>query len=190
MSLRRTAAPAAEPVTLDEAKTQLVVTVSDHDAMITTLVAAAREQAEHRAQRSLIDQEWTLTLDGFPDAIRLRMGRVTAITSVSYVDADGATQTLAGADYYLDNRNEYEQWLVPAYGASWPSTRDQANAVTVVYRAGEASAGSVPASVKQWILLLVSQWYDNRAAGAERAITEQPRPFWDGLLDPIRVPGV
>ena len=187
MSLRRTTAPASEPVTLAEAKAHLSVTHTDHDAMIATLITAAREQAEHRAQRSLIDQEWTLSLDTFPPEIRLRMGRVTAITAVEYVDADGVTQTLAGAGYYLDNRGEFAQWLVPAYGASWPATRDQANAVTVVYRAGENSGATVPASVKQWILLLVEQWYDNRAAGAERAITEHPRAFWDGLLDPIRV---
>ena len=187
MSLRRTAGPAVEPVTLDEAKTHLGVTHSDHDALITTLVTAAREQAEHRAQRSLIDQQWTLTLDAFPPEIRLRMGRVTSVTSITYVDADGNTQSLPGAGAYLDDRGDLAQWLVPAYGEDWPATRDEINAVTVVYRAGEASAAAVPASVKQWILLLVKQWYDAPGAGAEREIREQPRPFWDGLLDPIRV---
>ena len=185
--VRRTGAPASEPVTLAEAKLHLAVTHTDHDALISSLITAAREQAEHRAQRSLIDQQWTLSLDAFPPEIELLMGRVTSVTSIQYVDPDGVTQSLPGAGAYLDNRSDYAQWLVPAYGTDWPVTRDEVNAVTVVYRAGEASAANVPAGVKQWILLLVEQWYDNRAAGAEREIREQPRPFWDGLLDPIRV---
>lgn len=190
MSLLRTAEPAEEPITLAEAKLHLAVDASDTDALITLLIKAARRQAEHQMQRSLIDQEWTLTLDGFPDEVRLHMGRVSAITSVAYVDADGVTQTLAGANYYLDNKGAYTQWLVPAYGTAWPSTRDQANAVTVVYRAGEAGAASVPEDIKQWILLMVGQWFATREAGVEKAIAEVPRGFWAGLLDPYRVIGV
>lgn len=187
MPLRRTAAPATEPVTLAEAKLHLRVDHSADDALIGVLIAAAREQAEHRTGRSLIDQQWTLTLDAFPDAIRLRMGRVTAISEVRYVDPAGATQVLAPASYTLDNAADYANWLFPAAGYTWPATIDQPNAVTVVYRAGEASAANVPVSVKQWILLLVGQWYAHREAGAEKAITEQPRAFTDGLLDALRV---
>lgn len=185
MSLLRTGSPAQEPVTLAEAKLHCGVTVADHDALISTLVSAAREQAEHRAGRSFVDQQWTLTLDEFAPEIRLPMGRVHTITSVQYVDGDGATQTLDPAEYSLDNRGEYEQWLLPAYGSEWPSPRVQANAVTIVYRAGDSSPGSVPASVKQWVLLLVKQLYDQPQAATDRPQTLQP--FWDGLLDPYRV---
>lgn len=190
MSLRRTAEPAVEPVSLAEAKLHLAVDASDTDALITLLIKAARRQSEHRAQRSWIDQEWTLSLDSFPDDIRLHMGRVTAITSVSYVDGDGVTQALDGLDYYLDNCGEYAQYIVPAYGTSWPATRDQANAVTVVYRAGGADAAAVPEDVKQWILLLVGQWFRTREAGVEKMTAEVPRGFWDALLDPYSVVSV
>ena len=186
-ALRRTANPAAEPVSLAEAKLHLRVDHSADDALIAVLITAAREQAEHRTQRSLIDQQWTLTLDAFPDAIRLRMGRVTAISEVRYVDPAGAAQVMNPAGYQLDNAGEIANWLFPAAGYAWPDTLDQPNAVTVVYRAGAASATDVTAAVKQWILLLVGQWYAGREAGVEKAISEQPRPFWDGLLDPLRV---
>ena len=190
MSLLRTAEPAEEPVTLAEAKLHMGVTISEHDALIESLIKAARMQAEARCQRTLIDTEWTLTLDAFPDDIRLPMPRVTAITSVSYVDTAGVTQALAGADYYLEHAGELANWIVPAYGTSWPATRDQANAVVVVYRAGVADAASVPDDIKVWIKMIVGQWYEFREAGVERAVSVLPSPFWDGLLDPYRVLGI
>lgn len=190
MALRRTQEPAVEPVTLAEAKLHLADPPSEFDSMITLLIKAARRQAEAQMRRSLIDQQWTLTLDAFPDAIALPMPRVTAITSVQYVDVNGATQTASGAGYQLDNAGEFANWLVPAYGYSWPETLDRPNAVTVVYRAGGADASAVTEDVKQWILLLVGQWFASREAGVERAISEVPRGFWDGLLDPYRVIGV
>jgi uncharacterized phiE125 gp8 family phage protein len=188
MSLLRTEVPAQEPVSVEEAKLHCGVTVADHDALIATLIAAVREQAEHRTGRSIVDQQWTLTLDEFAPEIRLPMGRVHTVSSVSYVDGDGNTQTLDPLTYSLDNRGEYEQWLLPAVGSEWPSPREQANAVTVVYRAGEASPGSVPAAVKQWILLLVKQMYDQPQAATDKPQTVQP--FIKGLLDRTWVPGV
>jgi uncharacterized phiE125 gp8 family phage protein len=188
MSLLRTEPPVQEPVTVDEAKLHCGVTVAEHDALIGLLISAAREQAEHRTGRSLVDQEWTLTLDEFAPEIRLPMGRAHAVNSVSYIDADGNTQTLDPAAYSLDSRGEYEQWLLPAYGTEWPTPRVQANAVTVVYRAGDASPVNIPAAVKQWILLFVKQMYDQPSAATDKAQSVQS--FWDGLLDQQKVWGV
>lgn len=187
MSLLRTAGPTAEPVSVAEAKLHMGVVHSMHDLRIAGLIRAARELAEHQTNRSIVDQEWTLTLDEFPPEIRLQMGRVTAISAVRYVDASGATITLDPLTFYLDNRGEYEQWLVPAYGEDWPVPRDQINAVQVVYRAGWTGGPTVPESVKVWMLLLIQQWYDTPTAGTEKQVFSQPRPFFDGLLDPIRV---
>jgi uncharacterized phiE125 gp8 family phage protein len=190
MPLRRTAAPAVEPVTLAEAKLHLKVDHSADDALISVLITAAREEAEHRTGRSLIDQQWTLTLDAFPDAIRLRMGRVSSVSEVRYVDPAGATQVLAPAGYTLDNAGDYANWLFPAAGYAWPATLDQPNAVTVVYRAGEPNASTVPASAKAWVLLTVGALYANREGGVEKAISELPRAFYHGLLDKLVVPEV
>jgi uncharacterized phiE125 gp8 family phage protein len=82
-------------------------------------------------------------------------------------------------------------WLVPASGYAWPTTLDQPNSVAVTYVAGYgADASSVPQSVKQWVLLSVGVMYAHREAGAEKAIGELPRVFFDGLLDQYRVLGV
>ena len=191
MGILRTVNPAVEPVTLAEAKLHLRVDGTDEDALITALIVAAREQAEHRCGRAFVHSTWRLALDAFPDAIRLPIVRAASIASVQYVDQAGATQTLAGAGYQLDNGNDYANWLVPASGYAWPATLDQPNSVAVTYVAGYgADASAVPQSIKQWVLLSVGVMYAHREAGTEKAISELPRVFFDGLLDPYRVLGV
>jgi uncharacterized phiE125 gp8 family phage protein len=194
MALRRTAEPAVEPVTLTEAKLQCAVDGNDYDALLTLFIKAARRQAEAQCQRSLIDQQWTLTLDAFPDdpagAIALPMPRVTAITSLTYTDAAGTPVVAAAPSYFLQNTGEYANLLLPAYGYTWPAARAQADAVTIIYRAGGADAAAVPEDIKHYCLLLVGQWFKTREAGVEKAIAEVPRGFWDRLLDTYRVVGV
>lgn len=58
--------PAGEPVTLPEAKDQLQITDTVHDAYLTGLIQAAREQAENFTSRALLQQTFTMYLDSFP----------------------------------------------------------------------------------------------------------------------------
>lgn len=58
--------PASEPVTLAEAKDQLYITDTTHDAYITSLIQAAREQVENFTSRALLPQTFTMYLDRFP----------------------------------------------------------------------------------------------------------------------------
>jgi len=123
MGLIRTGNPAAEPVTLAEAKAHLRVDSSDEDALIAAMISAAREAAEHETGRTFVSTPWRLTLDQFPTSIALPMPRVTAVTQIHYVDGDGITQALNPAGYQLIADSEYEAWIEPAYGYSWPQSR-------------------------------------------------------------------
>lgn len=192
MSLRRTTEPGSEPLTLAEAKLHLRIepTVTDDDVLITALIKSARQQAEMRLQRTLISSQWTLVLDDFSSAIRLPMPRVTTIGSVKYIDAAGAQQVIASTDYVLDNASEIANWLLPAYGLTWPSVRPQANAVEVAYTSGWPDAGSVPQEIRQWMLLAVGSWYGQREAIADRQTFELPRSFCESLLDGWCVPRI
>jgi uncharacterized phiE125 gp8 family phage protein len=191
MPLRRTGQPAIEPVSLAEAKLHLRVDGAEDDALIGTLIAAAREEAEHRTHRSFITTTWALTEDSFPEALRLRMGRVLAVSQVRYRDPAGAWQVLSPASYTLDASSDYANWLFPAAGYAWPATWDQPNGVEVIYTAGFGpGAADVPASLKAWLLLTVGVLYAQREAGVEKSITELPRAFYHGLLDKFVVPGV
>jgi hypothetical protein len=68
--LTLTTAPAAEPVSLAEAKLHLRVDtdVTADDDLITSLATAARQWVEEICGRSLITQTWQLALPGFPGA--------------------------------------------------------------------------------------------------------------------------
>lgn len=161
MGYRLVTAPASDPVTLAEAKAQLRVDASDEDALITSLIKAATAYLDGRQGilgRCLMTQTWELTLDAFPadGDIEIPLGPVASVTSVTYVDTAGATQTVSDVNYYLDNTS-VSAWVIPQ--ATWPTTMDAANAVTVRYVAGAAAA---PLPIKQAILLLVAHWYENR----------------------------
>ena len=55
-----------------------------------------------------------------------------SVTSLKYFDADGVQQTLSSGAYALDSADDYgPAYVVPAYASSWPSTRDQVNAVAL-----------------------------------------------------------
>lgn len=183
--LRRISAAATEPVTLAELKLQCRVDTTDDDLLLGMFIAAARAKAENYTGTALITQTWEQTLDAFPPAqIELLRPPVATITSVTYVDELGATQTLSSSLYTLD-ASTYPGWLLPAFNTEWPDTQDSANAVTIRYVSGGASA---PDDVKAWILMTAAFMYTQREAmvlGGK--IAEIPARFIDSLLDPYRV---
>lgn len=179
-------APASEPVTTAEAKAHLRVTHSSEDTLIAALITAARQHVESVTRRALINQTWDLSLDYFPDIIYLQKGRLQSVSSITYVDTDGTTQTLSSSLYTVDTKREPGR-VIPAYGESWPSTRDHINCVTVRFVAGYgANASDVPQALKSAILLLIGQLFENREATAERAPEEVPLAF-NALVWPYRL---
>ena len=189
MALRRTRDAVIEPLTLAEAKLHCKVgdEITEDDALISGLIAAAREDAEHELHRSLLTQTWTKTLDEFPEAIFLPYPPIQNVTSVKYLDTNGALQTLSDTLYAVDIRSEPGS-IVPAYGTTWPDTYAAINAVEVVYVAGWTSVDDVPPQVKRWMKLRVATLYEHREEVAllNRG-TIQYLPYVQTLLDRYRV---
>ncbi len=108
------------------------------------------------------------------------------MSAITYVDNDGATQTLA-ADQYLVDAKSAPGRITPAYGLVWPVTRWQNNAVCVRFVAGYGAASAVPQGIKNWMLMRIATLWAQRAQLAiDTRITmvELPGDFMDGLLDP------
>lgn len=187
MTTRLITAPATEPVTLADAKLQCRVDDATDDTLITSLIIAAREQCEHILQRALITQTWEKVLDAFPEDndIELLNPPILAITSIKYIDAVTANEvTLVSNQYSLDKDSE-PGWVMPAYGVTWPTALDIANAVRVRYTAGYGAAADVPAAIKNWILLAVKELYDGCGDGQEYG--KLPNDFCSGMLDRYRI---
>jgi uncharacterized phiE125 gp8 family phage protein len=193
MSLTLINPPDVEPVTLAEMRAQCRVDADDasENALLAIYITAARMAAEHELQRALIWQTWELRIDAFPIA-EIALGKATAasITGVQYVDAAGALQAMSPELYALD-ASTAPGWLLPADGTSWPATDDVANAVRVQFVAGYgATAESVPANVRAWIMVTAATLYAQREAIdlAGKAVA-LPGRFIDRLLDEHRYYG-
>ncbi|HYB94370.1 MAG TPA: hypothetical protein VEC39_05325 [Vicinamibacterales bacterium] len=136
-------------------------------------IPSARQICETFVRRRLIDQvlDWKLDGDSVPtgtQVLRLPFGNVTAIGSITYVDANGVTQPWSSSEYRTDlptgekcSRGRIE----PAYGYQWPSTRGVIAAMTIRMTAGYgATRASVPEALKVGMKALISHWDRTREA--------------------------
>lgn len=189
MALTLFTAPIAEPVTRQEAKDFARITTTADDTLVDALIVAARRQIEQLTRRVLVTQTWDLTLDAFPDGneqIEVPLPPLQSVTSISYTDTDGVGQTVLVADYVVDAKSEPGR-IVPAFGKTWPSTRDIVNAVAVRFVAGFGLAVAVPESLKTAVKALVAALYEHRETVMDATV--QPVSVVEQLVTPYRVFG-
>lgn len=186
-SFVRTTDAASEPVTLTEAKDQLRETGSAEDTFINTLLKTARQFAEDKIGRALLTQTWKVSLDNgslpTDSIIELPRPPLQSVTSITYVDSDGATQTLSTDNYTVDTLSEPGRIMFE----DMPNIKSTINALTVEYVAGYTDASEVPAGIKQAILILVEHWFDFREAVVAGTITSKIPISADDLLDMNRI---
>ena len=160
-------APAAEPITSTEAKLWLKEDGTDNDALVSSLITAARQFVEKDYDCALVTQTWDLFLDGFPtdpadNKIQLGLSPVASVTSVSYIDTEGATQTWASTNYVFDSSGLIPR-MVLASNATYPATQSgRINSVTVRAVCGYGAASAVPETIKTAMKLTIALWYENR----------------------------
>lgn len=173
--------PAAEPLTVADVRARLGLGADIVDATITSWIKSARQRLdgpEGELGRALITQTWDHSLDVFPPAVmdadywrrdRVKLSGpvwsgfegipllppVQSITSVSYVDTAGSTQTVAPGDYRLIQGDR--PLLAPIRGGSWPSTYLDYGAITVRMVSGYGASGaSVPEPILTAMILRIS----------------------------------
>lgn len=159
-------AATAEPLTLDEAKKQVEIERADHyhDAYLTSLIKAARNRAEIETSRQIMTATWDLTLDKFPDGykhIKVPLPPLQSVTSVTYLDDDGDTQTFSSAAYKVITGREPGRIALRS-GYAWYSTRNEEEVVTVRFVAGYTSAANVPDLLKIAMRMMIGHWFENR----------------------------
>lgn len=157
-------APASEPVTLSEAKLHVRQDIDTDDTLITAQITTAREEVERISCHALLTQTWEMVLDCWPtgDEIRLPRPPLQSVTSVKVTDTAGVETTWDAANYIVDT-DSVPGRIVLAYGMNWPSTNlKPVGGIRIRYVSGWTSAGVVPQSFKQAMLLLVGHWYETR----------------------------
>ena len=191
--------PAAEPISLTDARAQCRIAADDtaEDALLGVYIQAAREAAEQELCRSLIDTTWEDQHDGWPEGsagpIELGHALAASITSVTYTTPAGASVVLDSSAYVL-RLSDQRAWLMPATGTAWPDVLQGPAAqptVRVRYVSGYGStAAAVPAGIRQWLLLTVGTLYAQReSVDATGRVAALPARFVDRLLDAERIYG-
>jgi uncharacterized phiE125 gp8 family phage protein len=180
LSNTESTSPAVEPITLAEAKAHLRVTHSAEDALITSLIVAARNYVEGLTNRPLIQRNYLLKLDRFPAGyeIVLPAGKASAVSVIRYTDVGGTNITYASTNYALDGARLPGSVVMQPSAGSWPTTRYQPGlaSVEVTYTAGYgAAAANVPQALRQAILMALAYWYDvARETASDVALSEVP----------------
>lgn len=160
------AGPAAEPVTLAEAKAFLRVDGTDEDAFISTLVTAARLHAESVTGRAMITQSWRVALDAFPLSrrIALPVAPLQALIEIRAYDVDGAATQLTLAEFQPENGAAPASLFVPVAASGMPGVREH-DAIEIDYVAGYGDAPEdVPADLRHAVLTLIGFWFEHRDA--------------------------
>ncbi len=155
MPLQLIQEPAAEPLSLVDAKLHLRVDTYDDDALISALITSVRMYAETITRRAFIAQQWRYVLDSFPGptligipwgkvftlpghAIFLEKSRVRQVTAINYTDMGGNSQVMPATDYTVDYTSEPCR-ITPVFGQIWPIPLPQIGACSVDFVSGYAA---------------------------------------------------
>ena len=148
---------------------------SDEDTIIGNLAAASRAYVEMSTNRQMITATWVYKFDTFPSGdIVLPISPLQSVTSITYVDTDGATQTGSSGLYTVDTSSDVGR-VRPIYDEDYPSSRGYAQDIAVTFVAGYGDASSdVPDTALTAIKLLASNWFENRESNAAIDLKEVP----------------
>lgn len=186
-------------ISLNEAKAHLRIAHNEEDAQIEALINAATTNAEAYTGTRIAEASITRKYNRF-GSLPL-VSPLVSVNEIKYIDTDGAEQILfdgvsspvVTSDIFKvvgqwDGTGDVcnEPYLTTAYGKSWPQTRNEEEAVTVVMVAGYDST-IVPDDIRAALLLMVGHLYENREATIPGvSITTLPMGY-HALLDHYKV---
>lgn len=156
------AGPAAEPVSLAEAKAFLRIDDSAEDGLIETLIGAARLHVEGVTGKAMMAQSWRIVLDLWPVEgwLRLPITPLITVTAVSAIDAHGASHEIGLTQF----RSEADRLILPPAVAGMPMLQER-QGIEIDYVAGFGDEPEdVPKDLKQAMLGLVAHWHEHRDA--------------------------
>jgi len=181
MSITTIDPPASEPVSLAEAKLFLRVDHNAEDALIETLIAAAREAVEAGIGRALIKRRVRESLDIWRrEASRgavLGLGPVTNVVAVRLLADNGAQSVIDPERYRIEGNRDRPRLVFPP---GLPATLRSAGGIEIEYDAGYAEdAADLPIALRVATLQIVTALYEARQGegGVPDSARVLMRPF-------------
>jgi len=147
---------AAPAVPLNELKAYLRISLTDEDALLQGLIAAATETAERFTGQVLVERAIDETMPTSSDWRRLSIRPVRAITAVTGLPAEGAEFALPVDAYAIDIDRNGDGWVrIVRPGA--------AGRVRVRYLAGMSGDGAgIPETIRHGIVRLAGEYHARR----------------------------
>lgn len=179
------AGPTVEPLTLAEAKTYLRVDHGAEDALIASLITAARATVEALTRRVLIEQSWRLVRDAWPASglIPVPANPLMALTAARLVAADG-TETALPLDAFTLDTARLPGLIRLARGAVPNPMRPLAGIALDITAGHGPNADHVPSPLVEAVRVVLAHFYEHRdVAGAGAAFPAR----LDALVAPFRV---
>jgi uncharacterized phiE125 gp8 family phage protein len=188
MALVMTAGPAAEPISLAETKAHLRIDGNDEDALLSSLIVAARAFVEKTLARALISESWSLYLDAWPRSgwVALPIAPVQSVTAVRVHDPEDVASAVEAGSYSVDTLSEPAR-IVLSSGAAQLLPPRRLNAYEVAFTAGYGDdASDVPEPIRHALKLTVAHWFENREPVELGELPQEVQATVAGLLLPYR----
>lgn len=186
--LTEVTAPTLAPVSIDELKDYLRIDGTDDDADVSMITNAARLAFEGPTNLQTINTTFDYTLDRFPwqgNPIIVPKAPLVSVTSITYTDSNGDSQTWASANYVADTSGTHHLGRISlAENVTYPETIGQANSVVVRFVAGFGAApANVPEDIRMVIRRIACWMFEDRDLTQDDAINAT----FGRLIMPYRV---
>ncbi|MBS7542007.1 head-tail connector protein [Ancylobacter oerskovii] len=157
------AGPASEPLTLAEAKAYLRVDHDGEDALIASMITAARATVETLTRRALIDQKWRIVRDAWPASglIPVPVSPLRTLDRVALIDAAGVEIEVPGTAFNVDAARLPGLIRVDR-GAVAPPPRPLAGIALDITAGHGPSAAEVPAPLIEAVRLVLAHFHEHR----------------------------
>lgn len=120
------------------------------------ILASAHDTVAELTGRTLGNETWDVSLGAVSGDLVLPKNPVQSITSISFFDAAGVTQTADVADFLLF-KGEDRATIRPKEGKAWPTLQKREDALTVRFVAGYSD---LPPALRVAILFAAESIYD------------------------------
>lgn len=188
--LIETAAPGAEPLTLEEVKLHLRVTHDADDPLLTSLIMTARMICEADTGLALIRRHYSLWLDQWPqqyrrdwwdgmregaditgqDTVYLPRPPLAAVSDILVYAENGTYNTLPTDHYHVDTIGKPGRIVLRSH-ISAPLPGRTVNGIEIRYTAGFGTTPqSIPSVLKQGMQQMIGYMYVHRGEAPESAL--------------------
>lgn len=131
--------------------------------------------------RAILTQTWKVYPEKWDTVIELPFPPLQSVTSITYTDTDGATQTLATSVYGVSTNGLFGTVYLKD-GQSWPDLHADPDPICITFVCGYGAAASVPAGIRKAIKLLAVHYFENQSQTfAEPRLVEVPRKIMYGI---------